>query len=135
MESVFNVPCNTTLGNLTLLQALDLGGGGGIAGAQRTLLRAAAAAVVNASHPNINYPFTAAQVIAAVNGVICGGNRQAILNLAGQLDAANNLGCPLSANANAGAPQVLRVVATLIKVSSPISYFGARGVVNLFNKQ
>ena len=99
-------------------------------------MRAGVAAVVNASHPNINYPRSPAAVIADVNAVICSGDRQAILALASRLDADNNLGCPLSArgSADAGAPQEARVAA-LFEVFDPISYpLAALGVVYLFNK-
>lgn len=134
MNTVFSVACNTTLGNQTLLAALGNDGGNNLAGAQRILIRAAVAAVLNASHPNVDYPLTAAQVISQVNAVICGGNRQAILNLATQLDNLNNLGCPLGANANAGAPQVPHVAEALIKVFNPIYHpLPAMGVLYLLS--
>jgi hypothetical protein len=46
---------NTTVADWTLLRALDGGGGSGLAGAQQILARAAVAALLNASHPEINY--------------------------------------------------------------------------------
>jgi hypothetical protein len=85
----------TSLGNSTLLQALDFGGGPGVQGAASILLRAAVAALLNASHPGVDYPQTPAQVIAAVNAALASGDRDTMLALAASLDASNNLGCPL----------------------------------------
>jgi len=80
---------------LTLDQALDLQGGKGVTGAAETLLRAAAAAILN-SQLSAGYPFTTAQIIAALNTALASGDRATMLALASQLDAANNLGCTLT---------------------------------------
>jgi hypothetical protein len=84
-----------TLGNATLLDALSFDGGSGGAGAAEILLRAAVAAVLNASHPQVSYPGTAANVISGVNNALL-QTRDPMLALAAQLDADNNLGCPLN---------------------------------------
>ncbi|HSK75421.1 MAG TPA: hypothetical protein VLQ45_03105 [Thermoanaerobaculia bacterium] len=84
-----------TLGNATLLQALAFSGGSGGEGAAEILLRAAVAALLNASHPDVAYPRTAASVIADVNNALL-QNRDAMLTLAAALDADNNRGCPLN---------------------------------------
>ena len=83
------------LGNSTLHQALHFGGGSDLSGAAEILLRAAVAAVLNASHPGVDYPRTVAEVVAQVNSALASGNRDAMLALAAGLDADNNLGCPL----------------------------------------
>ena len=80
----------------SLLEALEYGGGSGVDGATRNLLRAAVAALLNAANPTVEYPRTAASIIADVNAAIAGGDRAAILALAGALDADNNLGCPIN---------------------------------------
>jgi len=41
---------------------------------------------------------TTADVIADVNAALASGDRQTMLDLAGELDADNNLGCPLNGN-------------------------------------
>ena len=82
--------------NTTLLQALGLKGGKNLNGARQILLRAAVAALLNASHPDITYPMTQADVIAAVNAALASNNRTTMLTLAAQLDALNNGGCPLN---------------------------------------
>ena len=83
------------LGNDSLWYALGYGGGPGGQGAAEILLRAAVAALLNASHPGVAYPRTEASVISDVNTALL-QNRDAMLALAAQLDADNNLGCPLN---------------------------------------
>ncbi len=84
------------LGSEALLQALKLGGGRDLEGAVRNLLRQAVAAVLNASHPGVDYPRPLAQVIGDVNVALASGDRQTMLALKSDLDADNNLGCPLN---------------------------------------
>ena len=84
------------LGNRTLLQALSFEGGSSLYGAKRTLLRAGVAAVLNAAHPDIDYPLTTGEVINSVNSALAGNDRATILSLADQLDNYNNLGCNLN---------------------------------------
>ena len=91
----------------TLLQGLQGGGGRGISGAQRILLRAAIAALLNASYDDADghlaFPWRRfatgfngePPLIATVNAALTSGSRKTILALAARLDAANNLGCPL----------------------------------------
>lgn len=100
LESVFDVPDGLGLDDTTLLEALSLGGGSGVQGASQILLRAAAAALLNAAHPDVEYPHTVADVIADVNAALASGNRATILNLAADLDEDNNLGCSIDAHGN-----------------------------------
>jgi len=86
--TVFGVnPAKTTAKlspNLTLLQALQLGGGG-----ENNLARQAVAALLNAAHPQIDY-FTGTQgVIASVQQAYASG-KIAIANQATRFDAENN---------------------------------------------
>ncbi|HEX9855471.1 MAG TPA: hypothetical protein VGC47_09165 [Acidimicrobiia bacterium] len=90
-------------GDVTLLEALDGGGGSGIAGAQEILARAATAALLNSAHEGLGYPLrrdsaTAAgpAIFDAVQYVWDSGSRRKILKLARFLDELNNLGCPLN---------------------------------------
>lgn len=91
--SVFPNAAIHSLAGFTLLNALSFRGGSTLAGAAEILLRAGVAAALNEAHPSVSYPF--AGVVALVNGALNSGSRSTMLNLAGQLDAANNLGCPL----------------------------------------
>jgi hypothetical protein len=84
----------------TLLAALDLPGGSGLKGAEGILLRSAVAALLNAAHPDINYPLTTPEVINQVNAALATDNRGATLALATTLDGYNNLGCPIDAHGN-----------------------------------
>jgi uncharacterized repeat protein (TIGR01451 family) len=99
LESVFDVPDALGLDDATLLTALSFSGGGDTAGAARVLLRAAVAALLNSASPDVDYPLTTAQVIAAVNAALASGDRSTMLALAAQLDAFNNLGCPIGGTA------------------------------------
>jgi hypothetical protein len=85
-----------TLASKTLLQSLQGGGGPGTFGAARILLRAAVAALLNAAHPALDYPRTAAQVISAVNAALASNSRSTMLTLATALDNDNQLGCKLN---------------------------------------
>jgi hypothetical protein len=96
LESVFNVPDALGLDATTLLQALEFGGGSGVDGASRILLRAAVAALLNSTSPDVDYPLTTAQVISQTNAALATGDRDQILALASRLDGFNNLGCDLS---------------------------------------
>lgn len=87
---------DASLADDTLLQALNYTGGSGLLGAQRILLRAAVAALLNASSTGVDYTLTEAQVIAAVDAALASGDRDTILAAAADLDADNNLGCPLN---------------------------------------
>lgn len=73
--------------NITLLQALNLGGGG-----INNLARQGTAALLSASHPDLDYPLSPAQVIQAVKDAIANGT---INTTASQLDTYNNYGCTL----------------------------------------
>ncbi len=96
LEDVFDVPNTFGLDNVTLLAALSLNGGPGAAGAARLLLHHAVAALLNASHPGVDYPRTAASIIADVNAALATGSRSTMLALKDALDRDNNLGCPIN---------------------------------------
>ncbi|MGH2372706.1 MAG: hypothetical protein ACRDIC_04410 [bacterium] len=92
MTSVFSGPGLSG----TLLDALQGGGGPGIAGATRILLRAAVAAFLNAVHPDVDYPLLSSEIVTAVNSALASQSRTTMLNLAARLDLLNNLGCTLN---------------------------------------
>jgi hypothetical protein len=89
-ENVFDV--DDSLG-LTLLRALQIGGGG-----ERALYRHATAALLNAASPDVNYPYTVGQVITMVQSAYATGMFEDIKNL---FETANQAGCPLG-NGNGG---------------------------------
>jgi len=96
LESVFDVPDSLGIDDTTLVQALSFKGGSGTLGAAQILLRASVAALLNAAHPDVDYAFTVAEVIADVNAALASGDRATMLALATELDEANNAGCPLN---------------------------------------
>jgi hypothetical protein len=81
--------------NTTLLEALSFEGGKNLNGAKRILLRAAVAALLNSASPDVDYVMSTAEVIDAVNEALASNSRSTMLELAGELDEANNAGCPL----------------------------------------
>ncbi|GEM_PF-1807618 len=95
LEAIFDVPDAYGMDSTTLLQALNSGGGGGAVGGARILLRASVAALLNAASSSVEYGYSTADVIAQVNAALASGNRTTMLDLAAQLDRANNAGCPL----------------------------------------
>ena len=88
----------------TLLEALKAKGGSGVDGASEILVRAAVAAWLNASNDNVGYPWRREQtgldgrpaLVPTVNAAFASGDRDTMIDLAAQLDADNNLGCPLN---------------------------------------
>lgn len=83
-------------GTSTLLDALQGGGGSGVAGAKKILLRAAVAAVLNAASSNVDYTMSVGDIQTAVHVALTSNDRDKMLELAAKLDADNNLGCPLN---------------------------------------
>ena len=80
----------------TLQESLDGGGGPGVKGAQRILLRAAVAGLLNAQNVDIFYEIpTTDEVINEVNEALDTQDRGIILELADSLDDYNNQECPL----------------------------------------
>lgn len=88
--------------NDSLLQALNYGGGPGIDGARKILLRAATAALLNAAHDSLDYPLRRYQsppdpsgFVPIVRDLLANGSRSAMLSYADFLDRTNNADCPL----------------------------------------
>jgi hypothetical protein len=80
----------------TLMDALNYPGGDTLEEKAQILLRAGTAALLNAAHPNVDYPISEAQVISDVNAALASGDTQTMLDLAKDLDEWNNLGADLS---------------------------------------
>jgi hypothetical protein len=85
-NTVFGV--SATFNPRTLEVAVALAGGG-----ERALARHAVAALLDAAHPNINYAYTAAEVISGVQNAYSTGDFETFKSA---LDFANNAGCPLN---------------------------------------
>jgi hypothetical protein len=102
---VFGLPTSSPVYNTTLLQALQGGGGSGVAGARTILLRAAVAAILNAAHDNVGYPLrrfasppAPSGFVPVVRSLLTGTNRQAMLDYASYLDRLNKPGLPTQLN-------------------------------------
>ena len=76
----------------TFIMALQFGGGPGLLGAEKILLRAAVAGILNNNSPAIDYPLWDYEIVDLVNAAIASGDRDAMLSLASELDGYNNLG-------------------------------------------
>jgi hypothetical protein len=70
--------------SITLYEAIWMKGGG-----EKALIRHATAAILNASSPDVMYPMTEAEIVAAVQAAYVSGNFNDLKN---QLDEYNNLG-------------------------------------------
>ena len=90
LESVFDIPDSLGLDDVTLLEALENGGGG-----VEALLRHAVAALLNVADPNVAYPIDVPQVlIDTINSVLASGDAASIELHKNQLDEWNNLHAP-----------------------------------------
>lgn len=97
LSSVFTIPGSlSSFASWSLDLALEGGGGAGLSGAAQILFRAAVAALLNAAHPDVDYPLSVSSITSQVNAALASGNRSTILNLAADLDSKNNLGCTLN---------------------------------------
>jgi hypothetical protein len=75
---------------MTLLQVLELNGGG-----LQALGRHAVAALLAAASPDVDYDLTTSQVISLFNAAYASGSASTIESLKNRLDLLNNQGCPL----------------------------------------
>ena len=82
-----------SLGSMTLAEALKTGGGDTLADAKRLLIHHAVAALLNSTHPDVDYAFTTAQVIAWTSDMLTSTDRDEILGLKDLFDTENNRGC------------------------------------------
>ncbi len=94
VNDVFNAP--SAFDGTTLLGALKLRGGNSFDEKVEILLRAGTAALLNASHPDVSYDLSPAQVIAAVNNAIASGDPSVVVSVAAHLDELNNQGCDIT---------------------------------------
>lgn len=96
LGSVFVIPTElASFGNVKLIDALQGGGGAGLEGAAKILLRAGVASLLNAAvlRDSFGYPDW---VIWQVNRALDDPDRVQMLLYAGWLDGLNNQGCPLN---------------------------------------
>lgn len=82
----------------TMMDALNYGGGRGLAGAVRNMLRHATAGLLNACNDNVAYSLGNAEaVINRVNAALESGDIVEIQDLHSELQKANEDGCPINA--------------------------------------
>ena len=96
--SLLTTECGCDFSTFRFIDALQGGGGSTICDAQKILLRAAVAALLNAcTGSGVSYPLTTAQIKSEVNTALTSCDRTITLNEAGRLDGFNNGsgGCPL----------------------------------------
>ncbi|MEX0753941.1 MAG: hypothetical protein WD556_02335 [Actinomycetota bacterium] len=96
----WDIPASLSdLNGKTFEQALSFKGGTGLSGAAKVLFRAVVAAYLNAAHEGVGYPYRRfdepGNLQTWIRDTLATKNRAAYLELAAELDAANNLGCPL----------------------------------------
>lgn len=81
------------IGNVTLRTALHFQAGGGVLGSAKVLIREGAAALLNATDPKLEYPYTRSQIIVLVDAALASGDSGRMGELAALLRAANEAGC------------------------------------------
>jgi len=96
IASVFTTPVELQIPDGdTFMDALRYPGGNGPSGAARLLLRHAIGAVLNAAHPDVNYPLTLSEVTAQVDSALASLDRKTMLDAKNDLERNNGGGCPL----------------------------------------
>ncbi len=103
LSSVFTLPAYLSdLADDTLLEALSYTGGRTLVDKAKILLRQAVAAVLNAAHEDVGYPYRRfddpGMIIATTNSALASGDAATIEDLKDTYEAANELGCPLDAD-------------------------------------
>jgi uncharacterized repeat protein (TIGR01451 family) len=91
-RDIFVIPDELTVVNDTLYNALRFKGGKGVEGAGQLLMIQSVAALLNAAHPNISYPFTESEIISQVNSALASLDRETMLSFKDIFDEFNNLG-------------------------------------------
>jgi hypothetical protein len=134
--SAFTLPADFgALSGDTLLQALNYDGGPDNIGMARILLRAAVAAMLNAAHPQVNYPMTEAEVIAEVDAALTTRDRAMMEVLKNKLDSFNNAGgvqSGISGNSHAGTQSsTVTIVAVNITTGTVTIAIEGQGEVTL----
>lgn len=81
------------IGNVNLRVALRFQGGGGLLGAAKILIREGAAALLNATDRDLEYPYPRSQVIVLVNEALLSGDLARMDEVASLLREANEAGC------------------------------------------
>jgi protocatechuate 3,4-dioxygenase beta subunit len=97
-ESIFGVNVTVGNGNPTLLEALGMNGGG-----ESALLRHAAAALLNAANPYVDYAYSVSEVIAMTQAAFAASDFEATKNL---FATQNELGADLTTLAGTSATVV-----------------------------
>lgn len=97
LRDVFVTAPETLVPDDTFLEALNYGGGAGVDGATHILLRAAVAALLNSSSPDVNFAVSSGHVIDTTISRLETQWRPTILTRATYFDSINNGpdGCPL----------------------------------------
>ena len=83
------------VGEMTLMEALQGGGGPSFCDKVQILVRAATASLLNASSTEVDFALTVQQIVDGGNEAIASGDKDTVLTLASDLDYLNNSGCPL----------------------------------------
>ncbi|MHC4289504.1 MAG: hypothetical protein ACYTCN_08530 [Planctomycetota bacterium] len=82
----------------TLMDAINYGGGRGLEGAARNLLRHSVAAILNGCSGDVNYPISDALIIDLVNAALATEDVDMIQELHSVLAEWNEYGCPINAH-------------------------------------
>ena len=93
---IFLIPADLDfLAANTLAEVLRYPGGNGAEGAARLLLRTATVAVLNAAHPEVNYPISVPEIVAIVDPALASMDRKTMQDARHEIGPRNGQGCPL----------------------------------------
>jgi hypothetical protein len=97
LNEVFSFPADISeVGLLTFIQAMEFtDNGGGLIGKTKILMVQAVPAILNAAHPDVNYPFSLDEVITETNAALASLDPVIIEDLKNLFDQYNNLGSDL----------------------------------------
>jgi hypothetical protein len=87
-----------------LRQALSFGGGSGVCGKARNLLRIGTGSYLNAISSCVEFSKTATEVVNEVNAALASCDQTTITNKGSELDGLNNRGCPLDQHGRCSNP-------------------------------
>lgn len=94
--SVFTIPAELdALADDTLHDALRYGGGAGAMGGAKLLLRKAVVALLNASHPDIDYGLEVSDISTLVDEALSSLDRREMIDTANEIGPRNGGPCPL----------------------------------------
>ena len=110
---IFEIPHGLSCCNDSFHNALRFKGGNSVGKAAKLLMIQAVAALLNAAHPDINYPLSESEIITLVNDALATENRKTLLQLKDILDDYNNCCGDKCCGGGGSSEQIARITYTI----------------------